>query len=79
MKQKVESALGKERIEIEEYPAGQLGSEERSFQDVQQGILQMTILAVNNASIFAPSLGAFDLPYIFKSVEEFHFTTNPRW
>lgn len=79
MKQKVESTLGKERIEIEEYPAGQLGSEERSFQDVQQGVLQMTVLAVNNASIFAPSLGAFDLPYIFKSVEEFDKCIDENW
>ena len=71
MNDKLVKKLGADRIEIQEFPAGQIGSEERSFQDVQQGILQMTVLAVNNASIFAPSLGAFDLPYIFKSVKEF--------
>lgn len=69
MNDKLVKKLGADRIEIQEFPAGQIGSEERSFQDVQQGILQMTVLAVNNASIFAPSLGAFDLPYIFKSVK----------
>ena len=68
MSDKLVKKLGADRIEIQEFPAGQIGSEERSFQDVQQGILQMTVLAVNNASIFSPSLGAFDLPYIFKSV-----------
>lgn len=62
MNDKLVKKLGADRIEIQEFPAGQIGSEERSFQDVQQGILQMTVLAVNNASIFAPSLGAFDLP-----------------
>ncbi len=79
MKAKVEGALGADRIEIQEYPAGQLGSEERSFQDVQQGILQMTVLAVNNASIFSPALGAFDLPYIFKDVKEFDDCVDKNW
>ena len=79
LKQKVEGALGKDRIEIQEFPAGQLGSEDRAFQDVQQGVIQMCILAVNNASIFAPSLGAFDLPYIFKSVEEFDKCVDQNW
>ena len=79
MNDKLVKKLGADRIEIQEFPAGQIGSEERSFQDVQQGILQMTVLAVNNASIFAPSLGAFDLPYIFKSVKEFDDCVDPNW
>ncbi len=79
MKSKLEARLGKDRVDFQEYPAGQLGSEERSFQDVQQGILQMTVLAVNNASIFAPSLGAFDLPYIFKNVKEFDDCVEQNW
>ena len=79
LKSKVEGSLGTDRIEIQEYPAGQLGSEDRAFQDVQQGIVQMAILAVNNASVFAPSLGAFDLPYIFKSVEEFDKCVDENW
>ena len=79
MNDKLVKKLGADRIEIQEFPAGQIGSEERSFQDVQQGILQMTVLAVNNASIFAPSLGAFDLPYIFKSVKEFDDCVYQNW
>lgn len=79
IKTKLESRLGTDRIEVQEYPAGQLGSEERSFQDVQQGILQMTVLAVNNASVFAPSLGVFDLPYIFKDVKEFDDCVEQHW
>ena len=79
MNDKLVKKLGADRIEIQEFPAGQIGSEERSFQDAQQGILQMTVLAVNNASIFAPSLGAFDLPYIFKSVKEFDDCVDQNW
>lgn len=79
MQDKLAQKLGADRVEIQEFPAGQIGSEERSFQDVQQGILQMTVLAVNNASIFAPSLGAFDLPYIFKNVKEFDDCVEQNW
>ncbi len=79
LKQKVEGALGTDRIEIEEYPAGQLGSEERAFQDVQNGVVQMAILAGNNAAIFAPSLGALDLPYLFTSTEEFDKCIEENW
>ena len=79
MRNKLAQKLGPDRIDLQEFPAGQIGSEERSFQDVQQGILQMTVLAVNNASIFAPSLGAFDLPYIFKTVEEFDKCIDEHW
>ncbi len=78
MQKKLADRLG-DRVEIQEFPAGQIGSEERSFQDVQQGILQMTVLAVNNASIFSPSLGAFDLPYIFESVEDFDKCVDENW
>lgn len=39
----------------------------------------MTVLAVNNASIFAPSLGASDLPDIFKSVKEFDDCVDQNW
>ena len=79
MRDKLAQKLGPDRIDLQEFPAGQIGSEERSFQDVQQGILQMTVLAVNNASIFAPSLGAFDLPYIFTTVEEFDKCVDENW
>lgn len=79
MREKIVKEIGADRVELQEFPAGQIGSEERSFQDVQQGVLQMTVLAVNNASIFAPSLGAFDLPYIFKSVKEFDDCIDQNW
>lgn len=79
MKSKLEDRLGKDRIEVQIYPSGQLGSEERGFQDVQQGIQQMILLAVNNASLFSPSLGAFDLPYIFKNTAEFEKCLDANW
>lgn len=44
----------KGRVEVQIYPASQLGGEERAFQDVQQGVIQIASLASNNAAVFAP-------------------------
>ena len=35
----------KGRVEVQIYPASQLGGEERAFQDVQQGVIQIASLA----------------------------------
>ena len=70
MQDKLAQKLGADRVEIQEFPAGQIGSEERSFQDVQQGVIQIASLASNNAAVFAPSLYVLDLPYLFRTNQE---------
>ncbi|RXT07029.1 TRAP transporter substrate-binding protein [Ammoniphilus sp. CFH 90114] len=60
-----------EKVKVEIFPGGQLGGEQRAFQDMQNGIIQATVLASNNASVFAPSLSVLDLPFLFKSNDEF--------
>lgn len=60
----------KGRVEVQIYPASQLGGEERAFQDVQQGVIQIASLASNNAAVFAPSLYVIDLPYLFRTNQE---------
>lgn len=67
------------KVEVKIYPADQLGSEQRGFQDVQNGVVQATSLAVNNATPFAPVLGFFDLPYIFKDRNEFYKVIDTLW
>ena len=57
-------------MEVQIYPASQLGGEERAFQDVQQGVIQIASLASNNAAVFAPSLYVIDLPYLFRTNQE---------
>ena len=52
------------KVDVQIYPGSQLGGEERSFQDIQQGVIQIASLAVNNVTVFSPSMGVFDLPYI---------------
>ena len=67
------------RVEVQIFPADQLGSEQRGFQDVQNGVVQATSLAINNASVFSPSLGFLDLPYIFLTKEEFYEVIDDMW
>ncbi len=67
------------KVEVQIFPAGQLGSEQRGFQDVQQGVVQATSLAVNNATVFTPATGLFDLPYIFKSRDQAYKVFDGMW
>ena len=67
------------KVEVQIFPAGQLGSEQRGFQDVQNGVVQATSLAVNNATMFTPATGLFDLPYIFKSRDEAYKVFDGLW
>lgn len=60
-----------DKIEVQIFPGGQLGAEQRAFQDVQNGIVQATVLASNNVSVFAPSMSVLDLPFLFRSNDEF--------
>lgn len=59
-------------VDIKIYDSMKLGSEQQTVQDVIKGNLEMTLVAVNNVTPFAPSIGFYDLPYIFKSREDFY-------
>lgn len=66
-------------MEVQIYPANQLGGEERNFQDIQNKVIQAASLAVNNATVFSPSLGFFDLPYIFSTFDEAYMAMDENW
>lgn len=74
-KEKVEEYTDGE-VTVRIFPDGQLGSEQRGYQDVQNRVVQATSLAVNNATVFSPSVGFFDLPYIFTDRSEFHIVVD---
>lgn len=59
------------KVKVEIYPGGQIGSGEKSMEDIQNGLIEATSESVNNLTPFAPSLGMFDLPYLFESGEEY--------
>ncbi len=49
---------------------GQLGSEQNTVNDASMGLLDMSILAINNVTPFSPSVGIFTLPYVIQSVDD---------
>lgn len=67
------------KVDVQIYPASQLGGEERTFQDIQQRVVQIGSLAVNNATVFSPSMGVFDLPYMFTSFEDCYKVIDENW
>ncbi|WP_459907374.1 TRAP transporter substrate-binding protein [Desulfotomaculum defluvii] len=67
------------RVEVQIFPGGQLGSEQRGFQDVQNGVVQATSLAGNNAAVFTPSVGIYDLPYMFMNRDEAYKVMDGIW
>ena len=67
------------QVEVQIYPGSQLGGEERTYQDIQNRVIQIGSLAVNNAALFSPSLMVFDLPYIFASAEDCYKVMDENW
>lgn len=60
-----------DKLDVQIFTGGQLGAEQRAFQDVQNGIVQAAVLASNNVSAFASSMSVLDLPFLFRSNDEF--------
>ena len=58
------------KIKVVIYPGGQLGSESRNVQDVQNGIVEMAMITAGNMISYSPSFGVLDFPYLFQSREE---------
>ena len=54
------------RMALEVYPSGQLGSERECLELLQIGSLAVTKVSANTLENFAPALGAFTLPYVFR-------------
>lgn len=67
------------RIEVEIYPASQLGSEEQQVQSTQLGTQQIVVVGMNNLNPSIPQLGYFTLPYIFESTEEGRRVIDNMW
>ena len=64
----VAEAETKGQVKVEIYPAAQLGSEGKMFEQVQLGAIQMALGSSGMVAI-EPKLGVFELPYLFRSRE----------
>ena len=49
---------------------GQLGSEQDTVNDAALGLLDFSILAINNITPFSPTVGVFTLPYVILSLDD---------
>ena len=63
-----EKVGGKHKIDL--FPNGQLGSEENTVSNAQMGLLDFSLLAINNVTPFSPTVGVLTLPYVIQSAEE---------
>jgi len=57
------------RIQVNIYGGGQLGSEQDNVQGCSTNMIQMSTVAVNNLTPFAPAVGVLTLPYIMPDIE----------
>lgn len=55
---------------IDLFPNGQLGDEQATVNDAAMGLLDFSILAINNITPFSPSVAVLTLPYVIQSAEE---------
>ncbi|WP_344959927.1 TRAP transporter substrate-binding protein [Zobellella aerophila] len=49
---------------------GQLGDEQSTINDASMGLLDFTLVAINNVTPFSPSVGVLTLPYMMQSLED---------
>lgn len=60
------------RITIKIFHSMQLGGEKEALEQVQLGALEMTRVSVGVVGPIVPDFNAFNLPYVFRSVDQMH-------
>jgi tripartite ATP-independent transporter DctP family solute receptor len=60
------------RITIKIFHSMQLGGEKEALEQVQLGALEMTRVSVGVVGPIVPEFNAFNLPYVFRSLEQMH-------
>jgi tripartite ATP-independent transporter DctP family solute receptor len=59
---------GKYKVDL--FPAGQLGDEQKMVKDSRRGSIDGAVVAVNNITPFAKSVGILTLPYLMQSFDD---------
>lgn len=57
-------------LTLEVFPQGQIGDEKDAIEQVRLGAIAMTTVATSNLSAFAPSVGVFDIPFLFRDADK---------
>lgn len=63
-------------VKVRIYPNAQLGAEQATAKDAQLGLLDMTLVAINNASTWYPPLDVTILPFIFRDRDHVNAVVN---
>lgn len=58
------------KVKVDLFPNGQLGDEQDTVNNAAMGLLDFSILAINNITPFSPTVGLMTLPYVIQSAEE---------
>jgi tripartite ATP-independent transporter DctP family solute receptor len=62
------SSGGKYKVDI--FPAGQLGDEQKMVKDARRGSIDGAVVAINNITPFAKSIGVLTLPYLMHNFND---------
>ncbi|WP_133407377.1 TRAP transporter substrate-binding protein [Parashewanella tropica] len=63
-----EKSKGKLKVNL--FPNGQLGNEQDTVNNASLGLLDFSVLAINNVTPFSPTVGLLTMPYVILSPEE---------
>ncbi|HSH49580.1 MAG TPA: TRAP transporter substrate-binding protein [Halomonas sp.] len=57
-------------VTVNIFPNNQLGSEQDTVNNASMGLLDLSVLAINNITPFSPTVGVLTLPYVIHNVED---------
>ncbi|WP_245846621.1 TRAP transporter substrate-binding protein [Vreelandella alkaliphila] len=64
------------QINVDMFPNGQLGSEQDTVTGAGMGLVDLSVLAINNITPFSPSVGVLTLPYVITDSEDAKILTQ---
>jgi tripartite ATP-independent transporter DctP family solute receptor len=64
------------KVKVNLFPNGQLGSEQDTVSSAQMGLLDFSVLAINNITPFSPTVGLLTLPYVIRSADDAKILTQ---
>lgn len=64
------------QVRVDLFPNGQLGSEQDTVSSASMGLLDLSVLAINNITPFSPTVGVLTLPYVITSPEDAKILTQ---
>ena len=59
-------------VTVQIFPSGQLGNDQQMIDGTRSGIIDITLVGLNNYTGLVPEAGAFELPFIFPAREDAH-------